>query len=385
MSLLPYNATSFELAIEEAIRYRIDTGLLNSFKFKTVGDNINMALSWEYSLSQINISNFRDRVVQGLQFHRLQGTPYSLRMVLRWYGFESIVIEEEVPGEHFSEFQIGLEDIPNNLDIKKIIGACELAAPLRSRLSRMYNNLYDVRRFVLDESSWGDFLSDHSGVQIYENSPKFSFGRINNFEATVDLPRLKSFIERIHYSFAVNNDTYRLDWTILDESDVGTLNHDMVRHVYRYMYNTNFPCDGMGDVFRTRKVAKALPVLSEDAILDDINTCFSGGYTVTDVEKFELSHSYLSEQPVSTSQVLISVRNFRTFSAYAENEFEHTAVRGNKNNYTAFTCISGSSTQADSIQHIFAASRYAGNNVWHDQEHFDVTWNDQKNYLGSIT
>ena len=384
MSLLPYNATSFELAVEEAIRFKINTTVLNGFKFNTIGDNMNLALSWEYSLSQINISDFKERVVQGLKFHRYQGTPYSLRMVLSWHGFRDIKIEEEVPGAHFSEFQIGLKYIPNNLDVRKIVTASELAAPLRSRLSRMYNELYDVRRFVLDESPWGNLLSDHSGVQIYEDSPKFSFGRVNNFEVNIEQPILKNYLKRVHYAFAENCDTYKLDWTILDETDVGTLNHDMSRHVYRWFFNTDSICDRMGEAIKTRKVAKASIMLSEVAELGDINTCFSCGYTSTEEETFRLSFSYLSEHPVKVVQTLIAYRDLRRFSSYAVNEFKHTAVRGNKNNYTAFTGISGSVARYSSVQYTYWASKYEGNNKWHDQRHFDIAWNEQKNYLGYI-
>ncbi len=384
MSLLPYNATSFELAVEEAIKFKVNSLVLNGFKFNTLGENMNLALSWEYSLSQINVLDFRERVVQGLKFHQYRGTPHSLRMALSWYGFSDIQIEEEEPGEHFAEFQIGLKDIPNNLDVEKIVAVSELAAPLRSRLSRMYNELYDVRRFILDESPWGNLLSDHSGVRIYEDSPKFSFGRINNFRSVVDQPSLKNFRKRIHYAFAENCDTYKLDWVILDESDVGTLNHDMSRHVYRWFFNTDSICDHIGEVIETRKVAKALAVLSEDAVLGDINTCFSCGYTSIESDPFELSFSYLSEHPVITNQTLVAYRDSRSFSAYARNEFEHIATRGYKNNYTAFTGVSGSSAQFNSIQHIYLASKYEGNNKWHDQQHFDVAWNEQKNYLGRI-
>ena len=383
-SLLPYNATKLESTIEHAIRYDIDTSILNGFKFKTTGDNINMALSWEYSLSQINIDDFRTRVIEGLKFHRLQGTPYSLKQAFSWYGFNNITIEEEVPGEHFAEFQVGVEEIPNNLDVEKIISVAELAAPLRSRLSRMYNDLYDIRRFVLDESDWGDFLSDHSGNQLYEGSPKFSFGRVNNFGITATQPTFESYIVRIHFAFAENVDTYRLDWTVLGETNIGILNHDMSRHVYRFMFNTNSIFEGNDKIFGSRKIAKALAVLSEDAILGDINTCFSCGYETVDEEPFVLSYSYLSEQPVTRNQTLVSCREFRSRSARATNEDEYTAVRGCKTNITCFTYSHNYTIQSYGWKYQFNSASYGGNNIWHDQTHFDVSWSEQKNYLGRI-
>ena len=62
MSLLPYNATELEKAVEKAIKYNVNTDILSGFKFKTTGENINLALSWEYSLSRINVDDFRERV-----------------------------------------------------------------------------------------------------------------------------------------------------------------------------------------------------------------------------------------------------------------------------------------------------------------------------------
>ncbi len=383
-SLLPYNATKLEKTIEQAIKYNIDTSVLNGFKFKTTGDNINLALSWEYSLSQINIDDFRTRVIEGLKFHRLQGTPYSLKLAFSWYGFNNIRIEEEVPGEHFAEFQVGVEEIPNNLDIKKIVEVSRLAAPLRSRLSRMYNDLYDVRRFVLDESSWGDLLSDHSGNQLYEGSPKFSFGRVNNFGVTATQPTFECYIIRVHYAFAENVDTYKLDWTVLGETDIGIPNHDMSRQVYRFMFNTNFVFEGNSEVFKSRKVARALPVLSDDAVLGDINTCFSCGYETVDVEPFILSYSYLSGHPVTKNQVLVSCREFRSHTSFMIKDSDYAAIRGYKTNITYFMCQHNCTTKSYGQKYRFSSAIYEGNNIWHDHKHFDLPWNDQKNCLGRI-
>ncbi len=384
MSLLPYNATKLEKAVEYAIKYNVDVSLLSGFKFKTAGDNINLALSWEYSLSQIAIDDFRNRVIEGLKFHRLQGTPYSLRQAFSWYGFNNIKIEEEVPGEHFSEFQVGVNEIPNNLDIEKIVSVSELAAPLRSRLSRMYNDLYDVRRFVLDESEWGCLLSDHFGNELYPGSPKFSFGRVNNFMSTVSQPSLKRYNVRVHYAFAENMDTYKLDWTILGESDVGTLNHDMSRKAHRFMFNTDSVCDAIGDVFETRKFAKALPILSEDAVLGDINTCLSGGYETVEEERFILSYSYLSEHPVIRNQVLVACREFRSHLQYLKREDSCVAIRGYKTNVTCLMCNLNYTINSYGLGSRYSSATYYGNNKWHDQKHFDIPWCEQKNCLGKL-
>lgn len=338
-SLLPYNATKLEKALEEATRCTVDVDILRGFKFSTSGDNLNLALSWEYSLSQINIDDFKERVIQGLKFHQLCGTPYALRMAFSWYGFNDIKIEEEEPGEHFAEFQIGLKEIPNDFDVRTIVEVAELASSLRSRLRRMYNDLYDIRCFILDESDWGDFLSDYSGYQPYEGAPKFSFGRINNYDCgcSFNFATIHSLV-RWHYAYAMNMDTYRLDWAILDESDVGTPNHDMSREAHRYLMNKDFAGSAMGNIFESRKVAKALILLSEDCVLEDLNSCFSCGIEEIKEEVFKLSYSYLSESKNESTFTPIACRYINEGSHYALSKMETKIGRGRHISYRCFVC-----------------------------------------------
>ena len=111
MSLLPGNSTELEKALEQAIVCDVNPNILSGFKTKAVG-NLNLTLSWEYSLAQINIDDFKHRIIEGLKFHRMAGTPYSLRQALSWYGLTNIKIEEEEVGRHFSEFQVGFDEAP---------------------------------------------------------------------------------------------------------------------------------------------------------------------------------------------------------------------------------------------------------------------------------
>jgi P2-related tail formation protein len=113
MSLLPYNSTKFERDVEQAIKYAANVSFLYGFKFENTDPQLRLSLAWEYSLAQVNIDDFAERVLKGLEFHRLRGTPAALRNALSWYGFDNIIIEEEPPGEHFADFQIGIEEIPN--------------------------------------------------------------------------------------------------------------------------------------------------------------------------------------------------------------------------------------------------------------------------------
>lgn len=384
MSFLPYNATKLERAVEQAIKYNVDPKILAGFKFAATGKNINLALSWEYSLAQINVDDFKERIIEGLKFHRLRGTPYALRQALSWYDFDDVKIEEELPGEHFSEFQIGLREIPNDLDIDKIVAASTMASPLRSRLSRMYNELYDIRRFILDQSAWGDFLSDHSGNTLYDGSPKFSFGRINNFSVATNFANTHCYRIAYRFVFAKNYDTYKLDWAILDESDKGTLNYGHSRLSAKFVSNGDSVCDKLDKVFETRKIARALVVLSEDCTLEDINSCFSCGHERITIEPFTLDFSYLSENAREYEQQLISYRDFEEISANAANTFERKCRECARNRELCAIVRSnfGAVTTTDTEMNLRA--QYLGNNTWTNQKHFDVPWLEQKNYLGRL-
>jgi P2-related tail formation protein len=89
MSLLPYNSSKLERNLEKAIDYKVGVDVLAGFKFKTIGSRLSLA--WEYSLAQVNIDDFAERVLKGLEFHRLRGTPASLRNALSWYNFSDII------------------------------------------------------------------------------------------------------------------------------------------------------------------------------------------------------------------------------------------------------------------------------------------------------
>jgi hypothetical protein len=378
MSLLPPNSTKSEINIAQAIDYKGNADALAGFKFNAIGAGD--VLDWEYSLAQINIDDFQERVLKGLEFHRIRGTPKALRSALSWYGFTNVFIEEESPGAHFAEFQIGLNEIPNGFGVDSIISAADFSAPLRSKLSRMYNSLYDVRRFVLDGSKFGDFLSDDSGVRLHDGGPKLSFGRQNFDVAQLPEVALEQCNLREHFNAAKNIDTYRLDFANLDDAPVDAVNRDSVLVHVRYVWNTEsleiFP----EELLRPNIFAKALVVLSE-SILGDINSSFSGGYEKIIDEPYVLSFSLLSENKSTTEKVLVEERFFRekTFLLSIDcNDSVLTSVR-DRNCIVAFDDYDTNVDGAFHRDHIEAIA-YPGANIWHDHRHFCVPWNAQTNY-----
>ncbi|GHT97210.1 hypothetical protein FACS1894126_0830 [Alphaproteobacteria bacterium] len=379
MSLLPPNSTKSERNIAEAIDYKGNADALAGFKFNAIGAGD--VLNWEYSLAQINIDDFQERILKGLEFHRIRGTPKSLRSALSWYGFTDVFIEEESPGAHFAEFQIGLNEVPNGFGVDSIVSVAELAAPLRSRLSRMYNSLYDVRRFVLDGSKFGDFLSDDSGVRLCDDGPKLSFGRQNFDIAQLPEVALEQHNLREHFNAAKNIDTYRLDFANLDDAPIDAVNRGSVLVHVRYAWNTQsfeiFP----GELLRPNIFAKALVVLSE-SVFGDTNSCLSGGYEKIIEEPFVLSFSLLSENKNTVEKVLVEERFFReklSLLSIACDVFVLTSVR-NRNYMVVFDDYD---TNVDGVFHRDHTEMvaYPGANIWHDHRHFSVPWDAQNNYV----
>jgi hypothetical protein len=189
----------------------------------------------------------------------------------------------------------------------------------------------------------------------------------------------------VHFDFSCNNDTYKLDETILDESPWHEPNHDFSRYPQRHVFNTDSVCDKLTEIFEPQKTAKALIVLSEDSVLGDINSCFSCGYEIYDDEQFVLDFHQLSEHPIHKQNVLVSERFFRSSIACAANEFEFFAYPAARTRYTCISLMANNVEISTLIQSKhYRTARYLGNNTWHDHRHFDVAWNEQSNYTKII-
>lgn len=107
-----------------------------------------------------------DFIEQGLVFNRLIGTPGAIGMIFDWRGIEAVLVEEQEPGIHFAEFQVKLiSSPPNDPEEICLLGkGLDIAKPARGRFRRIFNDAWDIGRFILDESDWGDLLDNYSGV-----------------------------------------------------------------------------------------------------------------------------------------------------------------------------------------------------------------------------
>lgn len=382
MSLLPPNASVLEKNLADAIDYIVNPGVISGFKFKAPDpDNwMKLALSWEYSLSKIRVDNFADRIKQGVEFHRYCGTPYALKMAFAWYNFNNVVIEEEIPGKHFAEFQIGLNEIPNGFEVDTIIDVAKMASPVRSRLSRMYNSLYDVRRFMLDGSKFGDILSDNSGIRLRIDGPKLSFGRANHYNIQAPEISTNHINVRQHYNCAKNIDTYRLDFARLDDAPIDAVNRQSTSFPERFMWNTDHIGKRLENLLQPNTFAKALVILSESD-LGSINSCFSGGYKKFTEEQFTLSFSRLSQHRTTTEQTPIEERFIREKLWHAESTFiPTTSGCGRSREYVSVFLYNDWSINKSQIRETFYTANYLGNNTWHEHRHLNVSWKTQKTY-----
>ena len=132
-------------------------------------------------------------ILDAIAWHRIKGTPASLYAALRRFGYAAS-IEENGPGAYWATYQLGLPQIADMDDVRRIVTICTEMAPARCRLWRMYTDAYDRRPIVLSEGpALGDgWLSFHSGVSVEgpDGDIVVSFGTKRSFQAEAYLPSL---------------------------------------------------------------------------------------------------------------------------------------------------------------------------------------------------
>lgn len=184
-SLLPCNATPMELTLEKVLRDALSPLNLGVNDILTCKENPKddwlLWLVWEYGLEELlpYIPDLRQLIAEGIPWQRIRGTPASVKQALGWVGAPdaSFVEEEETGGVHWQEFMIDSGYVPNGpIGAERIVEVSKIAAPVGTVLSRIYHG-YDVRRFILDKSDWGDLLSDYSGYKDNVLGVVLSFGR----------------------------------------------------------------------------------------------------------------------------------------------------------------------------------------------------------------
>jgi hypothetical protein len=419
--ILPPNALKQEQILADIINYSLDVNSLRGFKFNPQAEmlpwliaeyGLGEILSWlpehkkvtkkfrrlndkpkllksvlkkwakivDYSLGEILpwIQDPKKIIQSGTKFQRLRGTPQSLKMALKWANIDNITIKEEPPGEHFAEFQIGISDVPNDFFVDSVVALAKLSAPARSRLMRIFNDYYNAQRFILDESIFGDLLSDYSGVKIAKEGPVLSFGRKNSFELKIGNPRFKFGTFRSHYDRSYSNDLYRLDVAILGETEPHTKNYNGIYERSHQWYNLKALYPLPQSLLPEIKFAKALVVLSDSWNLGDINACFAPTAYKEIEHTFYLSEDKLSEQIWNFRHTPILERFSITYHYEAKSFTDQRIIESYLTEYHINCQNDSDSKQKDPTHELenYVAVFYPGVITWHEHRHLNRPWKD---------
>lgn len=193
--LLPPNATPLERDFSRSSsslqRAGAPVPIIRTAKRVDIPDSVVPWLIYEYGLGELlaYLEDERRALAEGILWQRIRGTPQSLTIGLSWLGLDGWVEEPEGGTYRWSEFMVGLAHPTSGFDqLKRLVGLSRISAPVRSKLSRVYSVQYDMRRFVLDDSTLSDggMLSDHSGIRLYD--PTLGTGRRWDFSQWDEKP-----------------------------------------------------------------------------------------------------------------------------------------------------------------------------------------------------
>lgn len=377
--LLPPNATKQEKELVDAIDYKVD--IQRGFKFNLKEETLPWIIE-EYGLEEILrwVKDKRRAIVEGVKFQRLRGTSASLKIALKWANIEDITIIEEPPGKHFFELQIGIRNVPNNFFVDAVVELAKLSLPARSRLMRIFNDHYNVDRFILDESLFGSLLSDYSGIKVEKNGPVLSFGRINFFSSRGPLVEIVDNYLREHYEQAFSNDIYRLNVAVLGETEPHTRNYKGIYERNHQWYNLKALHPLPQSLLPEIKFTKAQIVLSDSWRLGEINACFPVGSIEERGNKFVLGNDTLSGQRWNLKHKPILERFSVTHDYKVENYTDQKITKYVLAEHNIYYKNDLDSEQKDSIHelenHILVF--YPGVLKWHEHRHLHRSWKNSQ-------
>jgi hypothetical protein len=304
-----------------------------------------------------------------------------MKMVLKWTGLEDVIVEDEVYGEHFAEFQLGLEGLPYNLSIDAIKALADMAKPVRTRLTRLYNSLYDRRHLILNQSQYGDFLSDYSGIRDNDGL-QISFGRETKSHIDAAVPNTHlSYILRNKISHIYNSNVFRLDYGILDEDYTEFFDPGFV-HEHAFIFEMP---DGIANAVIPRvysSFAKSHLILSDSDPLGTENTALGAFFIAESGQAFILSDSPLSDHlwHLTKTEILERFTNFFT-STVTHLTFSPSTHFSTSSHFT-FPNLTSSSTYHHNHSTVLTAF-YPGTIFWHDHRHLERSWGEEEVIVAS--
>jgi hypothetical protein len=197
-------------------------------------------------------------VRESIPWHRIKGTPASVKAALALFGLRA-EIEEDGVDDYWATYQIGLPSIPDLETVKLVCRVAYEMHPARCSLYRMYTDVWDVRPGVYDDGRYDEAAYDYySGVEV-PGLPGggdliVSFGSLRSAQSMPELTiayagriRERGVLVGVEDDFVY--DVARYDSTLM------TANHGFVRSrlrsivvgrpVYKH-YTWTGPWDGRG-------------------------------------------------------------------------------------------------------------------------------------------
>lgn len=336
MTLLPPNATAQERALEAAVRLRdqVHAGVDGIVSFKEVPpESVLLWLVWEYGLEELlpYLPSARDVIEKGLDWERIKGTPEAVRLAMSWLTDGAPAIEEETPGgPHWAEFMLDPGFVPDSTaDMQAIIALARMSAPVGTILARVFHG-YDVRRFLLDGSQFGDLLSDYSGVRDADLGLVLSFGRTSTTTVSLDDGEAQDGAKLSRGHLTHNKYDDRLIWDFGRFGDVPLPNHP-------FMHAHLFQVDGEGVQVDqlgadTLVLPKAAMALSDGFALGDTNAALFAIEYVEHGTPLPLSDGLaLSGEPWRIEKRPVDERFDRETACIGQFLFESSSATGGDN------------------------------------------------------
>ncbi|MFP9138696.1 phage tail protein [Devosia sp. XGJD_8] len=193
MSLLPQNATPFEVALSEGMEPAavIGSSITAMRRIKYLSPRASMLpfLVWEYGLGELTpyVPNIYNLIDEGVRWQRLRGTVSAVAIGLAWIGYAAAIEPAWTGRTWWNSFQLRFTALPaaDVPDLERIEAITGLSVPKRSQLRRGVF-AYDVGAVELDETPLDGAMLDHeSGIAITEGGTLWSFGRSHEFEHTL--------------------------------------------------------------------------------------------------------------------------------------------------------------------------------------------------------
>ena len=220
VSLLPANRTPFEEVLESAFTPDL---VLTADPIRHLRRQPNEPLLpwlvWEYGLTEITpyIDDPYRLIEDGILWQRERGTPAALCRALEWVNQTGCIEQED--GVHWAEIQLALTAQPDERTLQAVRKLARLSIPARTRLARIHDDNWDVRRMVLDGSLLDEsLLSDWSGVLI--DGVVHSFGKHMATGFMLSAPLLRAKIHDIHTSHVRLQDRVLLDYAVFGDRPV---------------------------------------------------------------------------------------------------------------------------------------------------------------------